>query len=509
MGSIPLLATQIRTPTPADPLAEYARAAGLKTQLQEQQMQQQQIQQRDQQLRDQQATTKAMLGWDGKSYDDLAKGVLTNGGSATAAQAIQQHGLAIKDTASQIASRDAETGSKHIDTIVKQHDVVNGALQSLDGVPDAELGGRITELTKQFADQGLLEPELAQKAQQISQLPPDQARQQLKLFEKNLIGQKTQFEQAKELTSQKIDQQKADQGEWKEAGQGTLVNVRTGQLIHGVAPVDQQELQDYLKKHPSKGPADFAAWKATLAPQAQVNVQMGAGGPGGPLSDTVIDALAAPGAKLKLSDVLPPRAPLAVKQAAIKQVLTKYPDFSSADYDVEKGVMKDFASGPDAQKLQAFNTAITHMGIFKDAADALDNGDVKVLNRAGNALGAQFGSDKSTNFNIAKQAFIGEVTRAFDGAGVTMHDREQVENQVSAASSPSQLKGAADTAEKLLRGKRDVLKQQYEAGKGGKANFGEPGSGGSGLSVTAPNGKTYNFKDQASADAFKKAAGIQ
>jgi hypothetical protein len=39
---------------------------------------------------------------------------------------------------------------------------------------------------------------------------------------------------------------------------------------------------------------------------------------------------------------------------------------------------------------------------------------------------------------------------------------------------------------------------------------GPPQTGsGSGLTVTAPNGKTYSFKDQASVDAFKKNAGIQ
>jgi len=35
------------------------------------------------------------------------------------------------------------------------------------------------------------------------------------------------------------------------------------------------------------------------------------------------------------------------------------------------------------------------------------------------------------------------------------------------------------------------------------------GGAASGVSVTAPNGKTYSFKDQASADAFKQKAGIQ
>jgi hypothetical protein len=35
------------------------------------------------------------------------------------------------------------------------------------------------------------------------------------------------------------------------------------------------------------------------------------------------------------------------------------------------------------------------------------------------------------------------------------------------------------------------------------------GKGVGGISVNAPNGKSYNFKDQASADAFKARAGIQ
>jgi hypothetical protein len=40
-----------------------------------------------------------------------------------------------------------------------------------------------------------------------------------------------------------------------------------------------------------------------------------------------------------------------------------------------------------------------------------------------------------------------------------------------------------------------ALKQQSSSGTGA-------------LSVTAPNGKTYSFKDQASLDAFKLKAGI-
>lgn len=262
MGSIPLVANTIQTPTPRDPLQEYARVAGLKSQLQGQQIQQQEIQQNQQAQADRQAATKAMLDWDGKSYETLANSILQNGGSANAAQGALKQGLSIKDTASQIAQRDADTGSKQIDTILKKHDAALGAIQGAEQVPDAELGQHVLQTAQQLAQSGMLEPELAQQAQQISQLPPDQQRQSLKLFEKNLVGSKEQFEQAQKAASQKIEQQKADQGEWKEAGQGTLVNIRTHELIHGVAPVEQQELQDALNTGKIKSPSDFPGFKA-------------------------------------------------------------------------------------------------------------------------------------------------------------------------------------------------------------------------------------------------------
>jgi hypothetical protein len=40
-------------------------------------------------------------------------------------------------------------------------------------------------------------------------------------------------------------------------------------------PPDKAEMQDWLGKNPGKGPADYEKWKASLAPQAQINVQGG------------------------------------------------------------------------------------------------------------------------------------------------------------------------------------------------------------------------------------------
>src|SRR5882724_665828 len=99
MSSFPALAIQ----QPASPVEQLGKVLQIKSLMQNQQIQQQQIELEKQKVADQNATTAAMKGWDGKDYDTLAQSVLKNGGSAAAAQGVQQNGLGIKKTVSDIA----------------------------------------------------------------------------------------------------------------------------------------------------------------------------------------------------------------------------------------------------------------------------------------------------------------------------------------------------------------------------------------------------------------------
>lgn len=177
--------------------------------------------------------------------------------------------------------------------------------------------------------------------------------------------------------------------------------------------------------------------------------------------------------------------------AAVKQF---DPTYDEKKYGVIGGVQKDFTSGADAGTLAAFNTAIIHMRTFRDVADALDNGDTLLANQIGQAVGTQFGGNKATDFNIAKSAFAGEVGKAFAGANVAEGDRKDLSDKISAASSPGQLKGYADTAEKLLRGKRDVLKGKFNAGMQGNPNFGSDNAAPAGAShAVVVNGQVVGY----------------
>jgi len=146
MGSIPLPALDIHPPQQQDPLAGLEKLQQLKSLMNQQQIQQQTIasgqqdqQIKAQQIKDQQATTAAMKSWDGKDYDVLAKSVLANGGSATAADAVAQHGLTIKKTISDIAAQDAATGSKNLETFIGKQKAIGDTLEGLKDLPDEQL----------------------------------------------------------------------------------------------------------------------------------------------------------------------------------------------------------------------------------------------------------------------------------------------------------------------------------------------------------------------------------
>ncbi len=246
----------------------------------------------------------------------------------------------------------------------------------------------------------------------------------------------------------------------------------------------------------------------TLVPVANFNPQ-NSGATGTPGQPSAMAQAVASG-QMKWGDVISPRTPMSVKQQFAAEVKAINPQFNSGDFTVEQKAREAFTSGNYSQQLNAINTAREHMKTFSQLADALSNNDVQSLNKIGNAFGVQFGSDRATNFQIASQAFGGEVGKAFEGAGVTQSERDSASKSFSPNMSPGQLKGAAMTVDRLLAGKQTALQQTYDQSQKAKPNFGSSSSAApSGFTVTAPNGKVYTFKDQGSADAFKKNAGIQ
>jgi len=177
--------------------------------------------------------------------------------------------------------------------------------------------------------------------------------------------------------------------------------------------------------------------------------------------------------KMKIGDVLTMRTPLTQRKSFLIQVLAINPNFNSSDYDIEKGVQKEFTVGSSAKSLTAFNTAIDHAKQLDSAIAALDNGNNVPLNKLGNNLGLMMGKNSVTNFNVIKNALSAEISKVFKGGGATDAEISSVQAPFDSANSPDQLRGAVKQARALMESKREALQAQYSAGKKAQPNFGD------------------------------------
>jgi hypothetical protein len=125
-----------------------------------------------------------------------------------------------------------------------------------------------------------------------------------------------------------------------------------------------------------------------------------------------------------------------------------------------------FNSGKQGQTITAINTAINHLGTLGELSDALDNGNIQVVNKVAQAWKTQTGSDAPTNFNGAKQLVAGEIVKAIAGAGGGVADREDAKATINSASSPKQLSSMIRTYQKLLGGQLESQRLAYQNATG-------------------------------------------
>lgn len=130
--------------------------------------------------------------------------------------------------------------------------------------------------------------------------------------------------------------------------------------------------------------------------------------------------------------------------------------------------VKDFSTGIQGRQVNAFNTAIDHLGTMDKLTDALSNGDLKAINSIGNVIARQTGQPAPTNFDAAKQIVTAEVIKAVVASGGGVTERQEAERNFAAANSPEQLKGIIGTYKQLLGGQLNSLGLQYENTTGRK-----------------------------------------
>jgi hypothetical protein len=542
---------------PANTFAEYARAANLRQQTALAQQQTQgaalENQQRQQAITNQKAIGQAMLGWDGKDPGELSKAIITHGGTADAAMNTQKHFLDVRTQASTLDKDNLANLKMH-------NDAALGAFHSLDSVADEDLPNAVLTTAHGLLQSGHIQPQDFQQVQQMAGLPGSELRQHLAIWEKGHQGYDEQFKQADDLRKSQVAKQEADTKQqeanakdWQKDDQlGMFFNTRTGEVktpmgqMVSPAMLESKYVQLAAKKAAGQplAPEDTAFMKGverykTLVPQFTINQNTtgaglipGAGQPGGqggapPTIENVPASIA--GRVKQIIDYRGPMPPAGrnnpVNTAISYWVNQLDPQHDETNYGARNKMMTNITSGALGKQLNATNTALGHIKVLNDAIDALNNNSVPMLNAIANKLGIAIGDTPATTFKTIVHRVGPELASAYIEGGGGEHERGTTAADFSENAAPAQLKANAAITAQLLRSKIGATEQQYKTTMRredfqdrfltpeAKATLAElspaKSADGKAISVKAPNGKTYNFQDQASADRFKKAAGIQ
>ena len=150
------------------------------------------------------------------------------------------------------------------------------------------------------------------------------------------------------------------------------------------------------------------------------------------------------------------------------EVMRINPKYQQSQYPIFQDTEKAFTSGTPATKANALNTMIGHLGVLDQAADALNNGDIQILNRLGNAIGVQVGKTPVTTYDAIVHRLAPEITSAYVTSGGTAGERGVNESDFDSKLGPQQIKSNIGVSAQLADSKIKALQDQYQRGTYGR-----------------------------------------
>jgi hypothetical protein len=219
----------------------------------------------------------------------------------------------------------------------------------------------------------------------------------------------------------------------------TMLDPRTGQPI-------------YQGNQPTMGPDSIQAAAERYLQTGTLPPNMGRGVQGNADRNAIMNAA---------SDLAAQRG---INQADLPK---QWQEFKSQQTAITR-----FKSGKQGDTTRSFNVLVDHLGTLTEAADALKNGNSRLLNQFKQNWAAQTGNPAPTNFDGVKALVGDEIVKAVVGSAGALADREEVKKDLDRASSPKQLAELVDRYRKLALGQLRGLRKQYESSTGLK-DFGE------------------------------------
>jgi hypothetical protein len=450
----------------------YGKAVALKTALQQQayqqqmqplelQRQQQELALQQQQVQDVQAGQTAYGEWDGKDYGNLAKLIIQHGGSLNAANQVAMYGLNQQKTLSEIVKNEGEAGKAKVDALKTNNDIAAGAVNALLDVPDAQLPQAVLDTAQRGAQQGWMDPQHMQIAQQLAQQSPERIRLALPNIVKSYQSASQQAEDALKLaqvpgvqaeSQLKIAAQQA-YGQWAAQPQNQGKNYN-----------------DYLtEQQASRAGAEAKARLPYEISLAAYNRQTAMGNT---LAEHALNSVT---------------GMFADPQHGYSQTLSQLSATKTAIANAQNGDQLAASLAPLMTALGVVSYAGIHR-INQYDISAAGPGVGGVLRQIDARL-SKLGSGKLASGTAT------EMSNLMDDLLDAKYSTVLQSAQVATAN------GGVDPSRVTVMGKNGNLVRLSDAVKNA--------AGGGGAQVTDPRGVVHTFPDQKSADAFKQAAGIR
>jgi uncharacterized membrane protein len=168
---------------------------------------------------------------------------------------------------------------------------------------------------------------------------------------------------------------------------------------------------------------------------------------------------------------IPPPSPRTLASPAgqnlLRQVLAVNPSFDATQFPKRNKITQDFsASGASGKAITSTDTALAHLNTISTAGQAMKSGDVQMLNRLANSLGAQVGQSPQITYDAIVQTVAPEVSKAVIGGTGGEADRAKMAANFSSNLSDAQREGAIGATAQLLGARYHKMAQGYEADMG-------------------------------------------
>ena len=364
------------------------------------------------------------------STDEDRMNALKGSGYFDEADKLQAGQLARQKTSSEAEAKNIETAHKKIDlfgqtmAFVKQNPTPENANAALDHL--AQFGIVNADQVKQYKTQIAANPASVAQLAEMGYRSALNAKDQLPQLTSTNLGGSTQMASRDPLTG-------------KVTVNSMLKNTQSPDSIASVA-------------------ASLANNKANIAKDLTI---AGINSDGSP--SATVESMAQQIAAGKLAPINGFALARPQGQAIMARVAQINPNYDATTYGAKVKASKDFTSGTQGNAMRSFAVAGDHLDQLGSLVDALNNGDMQLVNKIGNAFSSQTGSPAPTNFDAAKDVVSKEVIKAIVGGGGGVAERQELANLMDRAKSPAQLKGVISQYRSLMAAQHDALLQQRRA----------------------------------------------